>query len=281
MSKLDAFLKGLGVPAATVTALKKADEDKDSDLDTAPLIEDFKTAQRKLLENDPEIVSEIARKEQGKILDMVTKKIRVGFNLDSASIKDKKIDEVISMAVDASAKNSDKDLKTVQEENTKLAAQIKKYEDEDIPAIKADVEKQKKTFLINQKLQKKIPVADLRVPIETVDLVLNNQLLGAYDLDMDDKGEVLIFNKGTRLQAQSADKSKLLTLDDVVGETLKKNKFIKESNAEDIDPATGKKKEIQPDKQKDEELKKKIAANPHLKKAMEHEAELKKQSAKA
>lgn len=276
MSKIKEYLKSIGTPTATITALEKAEADDKSELDVSPLVDEYKATQRKLLENDPDLVSEIEGKAKGKLLDIYTRKMKAEFTLDAALIKDKTFEEVIKIAKTESSKNVDKDLKTVQEENTTLNAKLKEYEDVTIPKIKSEVENEKKAFKINTSLQKKIPSADLRVPSETVDLVLNSQIAALYDLDLDDKGEIMIYGKGTRLQAQTSDKSKILTLDDVITDILKKNKFVKESNADDIDPNTGKKKTIQPT---DEEKKRLDAMTPAQKKSLEHQKVLEKEAA--
>jgi hypothetical protein len=64
-------------------------------------------------------------------------------------------------------------------------------------------------------------------------------------------------------------------MDDVVGEVLKKNKFVKESNADDVDDKD-KQKNIQPDPNKDKD-KPKVVAAPHFDKAQQHLANLQKE----
>lgn len=269
------FLKSIGVDAKTISELTKAVKDGKDDLDVTTFVDDFKTNQKKLLENDPDLVKDIASKEKGKILDMVTRDLKKAFGLDSALIKDKDINEVITIAKAESVKGISKDLTTIQQELVDMTAKVKDYEDVKIPAIKAEVENQRKSMVIGSKLKSKLPMTDLRVPPETVDLVLNSQLAAMYDLDLDDKGEVVIYGKGTKLYAKASDGTKLLTLDDVMTDILKKNQFIKESNADDAD---GKKKNIQPEKVPGADDGKEPAKNtkaPHLNRAQQHAEDLK------
>lgn len=276
------FLKSIGVDAKTISELAKAVKDSKDDLDITSYVDDFKTTQKKLLENDPDLVKGIAAKEKGKILDMVTRDVKKAFNLDSALIKDKDIDEVIAIAKAESVKSLSKDIQTVQQENTELTAKIKEYEDVKFPALKTEVENEKKEFKILTALQKKIPVKDLRNPLDFVEEQLVSKLKKQYDLDLDDKGEPIIFSKGSKLQVKSADGTKLLTLDDAMMDILKQGQFIKESNAEDGD-ASGKKKEIQPAKVTTDDGKGGQPAKqlpPHILKAQQHAESLKKPTAK-
>lgn len=271
------FLKSIGVDSKTISELAKAAEEKKDDLDITESVASYKAAQKKIWENDPDLVSEISGREKGKLLDIYTRKIKSTFGLESAQIKDKTIEEVIAIAKAESTKGLDKNLQTLQEELMQATAKVKDFEDVQIPKIKAEVEAEKKSFLIGKKLQAKLPVDKLRVPVETAELVLNGQLAAAYDLDMDEKGELLIFNKGTRLQAKSGDGTKLLTADDIISETLNKNKFIKESNADDIDPVTGKKKvEVTPPAPVKTDA---VKLPPHLEAARKHQEEIKAQMA--
>jgi hypothetical protein len=276
---LDKLLKSLGVDSKHITEINKAIKDgKEDEFDIAPVVDDFKANQRKLMENDEDLVKEIAGKEKGKLLDIYTRKIKQEFGLDSSLIKDKAFEDVIKIAKAESNKGLDKDLQTLQKENVELTNKVKDFEEVQIPQIKSEVEKEKKAIAINNKLQKKIPVADLRVPQDTVDLVLNSKLNAIYDIDLDEKGEPVLYIKGSKLQAKSSDGTKLLTIDDAIGSILKENKFIKESNADDIDPNTGKKKEVKieaPDPANGREGKNKIVS-PHLEKAIKHKEELAK-----
>lgn len=281
------FLKSIGVDAKTISELAKAVKDGKDDLDVTSFVDDYRANQRKLLENDEELVKDIAGKERAKILDQTERKVKQRFSLSSEAIKlipiDPKnpvarIEEMLNIGYNEMQKGLSKDLTTIQQELVDMTAKVKDYEDVKIPAIKAEVENQRKSMVIGSKLKSKLPVADLRVPADTVDLVLNNQLAALYDLDLDDKGEVVIYGKGTKLYAKASDGTKLLTLDDVMTDILKKNQFIKESNADDIDPATGKKKNIQPEKVPGADDGKETPKNtkaPHLNRAQQHAEDLK------
>lgn len=278
MSKLTEYLKSIGIPAKTITALEKADKDDDKDFDVKPLVEEFNTAQKKLHENDPEMVAEIETKTKGKLMDIWTRSIKKEFNLDATAVKDKSLDEVIKIAKSESTKGLDKNLQEVQQELAAANTKIKELEETEIPKIKGEVENEKKAFKIANKLQGMLPKDDLRVPESTVQLVLSNQLAANYDIDLDDNGDLAVFLKGKKLNPKSKDGTKILTASDIIAEILKENKFIKESNAEDIDPATGKKKEVIVKKTETAGGEKKPAL-PHMTAAQQHLDNLKKEKA--
>jgi ribonuclease P protein component len=272
MSKTTEYLKSIGVTSKVIAELEKADKDDKSDLDVKPFVEEFQSHQKKLFENDPDLESTIAKKEQGKMLNLIEREIKKAFNLSAEQIKDKDWKEIVVIAKETAAKNSDKTLQELQTENTELAAKVKKFEEEDIPKIKSEVEIEKKQFHIDNKLRKFIPKEeDLRVPSETVDLVINKLLKEGYDLDIDDSGELQVFVKGKRTVPKSEDGTKLLGAKDIFDSMLKKNKFVKESNADD----TTTKKDIVVVKTGNEEADKK--KTPHQIAAEKHLEEIKKQ----
>lgn len=274
----DKLLKALGFDSKDITAIAKAVKDsKEDEIDLDELLTTYKATQRKLMENDPDLVTEVARKEKGKLLDIWTKEIRKEFGLEAADVKDKPFQDVIKLAKAESVKGTSKDLQTLEQENVDLKNKVKNFEEVEIPKVKSEVEVMKRNFKTGNKLQKKIPTADLRVPFETAEKTLRSDIAELYDLDLDDKEEILIYSKGSKLQAKSADGTKLLTLDDVVADVLKRNKYVKESNADDNDDgASGGKKNVQPDDASRSGGDKKPIL-PHMNKAQQHQETLKKE----
>lgn len=283
MSKFKEYLKALGVDAKTITAIEKAEE-KNEDIDFKPMVDEFNTGQRKLLRNDDDFIEEIQGAERGKILDQVERKLKGKFGLKPDQIKDigtggkpfERMEKIIDLAHGETIKGMDKSLQEVQAELTAANTRLKDLEETEIPKIKSEVEAEKKNFKIANKLSKLIPVDDLRVPLETVDLVLNPQLSAAYDLDLDDDGNVVVFTKGKRIQPKSADGTKLLTAQEIISDILKKNKFVKESNADDEKKDPPKKKVDVTDPEA--VRKAAVAATlPHLSAADKHLEDMRKQ----
>lgn len=252
MAVIEKLLKQIGLSSSDISAVIKADQDNEADFNIDEIVTKHKESQRILAENDPDLVEKFASKERGKQLDIITRKLKNEFGLTSDQIKDKKIEEVIGIAKIESQKGSNKDLQTLQDENLLLINKVKEYEEVKIPKIINEIENEKRIFKINNGLSKMIPNNDvLRVPTETAQLIINAKIGELYDLDMDEKGEIIVYNKGSKLQAKSQDGTKLLTANDLVESIAKANKLIKESNADDADTTTTAKKVIQPFKPED------------------------------
>lgn len=238
---IEKLLKQIGLPADKIKEVIAADKEEKSDFDIAPIVDAFKENQRALFENDGDLAEKFYARERGKQLDIVTNQIKKAFGLTSDLIKDKKIAEVIELAKAESTKGLSKEMQQLQEEALAAANKVKEYEETLIPQIKSEVAKEKKQFLINNKMRSLIPGADkLRVPAETVDKIVNADILSQYDLDMDEKGNITLFEKGKTIHAKSADGTKLLTITDAMNTVLTANKFIKESNADDNGAEGGK-----------------------------------------
>lgn len=279
MAVIEKLLKQIGLPQSTIKEVLAAEADNKEDFDVSAVVSSFKESQRTLFENDSDLEEKFKSQERGKLLDIWTNKLKKEFGLTSEQVKGLKMEEVVSLAKAESVKNGSKELTQVQEELLAANNKLKEYDEVIIPGVKSEVEREKKQFRINNKLQTIIPVDKLRVPVETVHKIVNADILSKYDLDLDDKGNVNIFEKGGKLHVKNADGTKLLTIDEAIESVLKSNKFIKESNADDGNGGAGaggagQRTNVQPTK---EELAKMSAGQ---RKALEHEAKLKAEAEK-
>ena len=276
-SELIKFLLSLGFAQADADRLAgNTPEDGTSTLDAAgadALVISFKDKQKQIYENDPELITKIQAAEKGKQLDIITRKLKATFALPAELVKDKSVEEIITLAKGEATKGYDKTTQDLQAEIMAANTKLKEYEETIIPSVRAEVDKHKKGFNINQKLTKFLAEQKLRVPMDAAFPAVESFLNSNFDIDLDDKGEFQIFTKGTKLAPQKADKTGLLTVNDIVTEQLNKFQFIEKSNG----GAGGddKKKEIipiDPDKKKDEG---KSYVPPHLEEAMKHAAAVK------
>lgn len=275
MAVIEKLLKQIGLPQSTIKEVLAAEADS-TDFDVSPVVTSFKESQRTLYENDADLAETFKAQERGKLLDIWTNKVKKDFGLTSEQVKGLKMDEVIALAKTESLKNGTKELTQIQEELLAANNKLKEFEEVTIPSVKAEVEREKKAFKINNDLQKLIPVDKLRVPVETVQKIVNADILSRYDLDVDDKGVINIFQKGSKLHVKNSDGTKLLSINDAIEDVLKTNKFIKESNADDNGGQGGQgagKRNVQPTA---EDLKK---MSPGQRKALEHEAKLQAEAA--
>lgn len=208
-------------------------EDSTETFDIETIVSDFKANQLALLKNDPELVAEIQSKEKAKQLDMFERKIKQTFNLSAEEIKDKKFEEIIALAKSKASVSSDKTTEELQTQIQQLTLENKRLMEEELPNVRKEVDNHKKRFDINQKLRSLIPSGEdkIRLPFETVEKLVKMDVEEAYDLDLNDKGELIFKVKGTDLMAQNNDKTKFLTADEIINARLEHHKALVKSNA--------------------------------------------------
>lgn len=236
MKKADliALLIKIGVTkenAEKIAATTPDDSTETFDIDA--LVTEFKSNQLNLLKNDPELVNEIQNKEKAKQLDMFERKIKQTFNLTSEEIKDKKFDEIISLAKSKANVGMDKTTEELQAQIQQLTIENKRLTEEEIPKVRGEVDLHKKKFDIENKLSSLIPSGEdkIRLPFDTVKKLVKMDIDEAYDVDLNDKGELVFKVKGSDLMAQNADKTKFLTADEIIMGRLEHHKALVKSNA--------------------------------------------------
>jgi hypothetical protein len=279
MKQLEAykkFLLSIGVPQATIDAMETDAKLDASALDITKFSTDFKAAQKALAENDSELIGRIQAAEKGKQLDIVTRKLKATFNLTPELVKDKGIEDIITLAKTESTKGLDKTAQDLQLEITGLNTKIKEFEDVKIPALLAEKDTFVKGFNIEAKIQKMLTDKKLRVPISAAYPSVKSALLEMYDLELNDKNELIAYQKGTKLQPKSTDGTKLLGVADIVQTQLETFQFIEKSNGTNTQTTTT----TQPTNE--EGKKKESTLNiPHQDAAMKHLDDIKKQTAES
>ncbi len=242
MKKVDliALLIGIGVSktnAEKIAAGTSDDFTPTEVIDQTALISELKTNQVALFKNDATIISEITGAEKAKNYDQFERKMKQVFNLTPEEIKDKKFDEIITIAKAKIGSGSDKTTEQLQAQLLDLENKVKDYEEVQIPKIKSEVSLQKKSFEIGEKFKSTIPQKNekgedsLRMPFDTVHKLLRLDLEESYDVDLDEKGAFVIKQKGSELLAKSADGTKFLSMDEFVNSRLEHHKALVKSNA--------------------------------------------------
>lgn len=236
MKKADliALLIKIGVSSenAQKIAANTADDSTET-FDIEALSAEFKSNQINLLKNDPEIVEDLQKKERAKQLDIFERKIKQTFNLTSEEVKDKKFEEIIALAKTKATVGNDKTTEELQTQIQQLTIENKRLLEEELPKVKGEVENHKKRFDIENKLAALIPSGDdkIRIPFDTAKKLIKMDVEEAYDLDLNEKGELLFKVKGTDLMAQNADKTKFLTAGEIINDRLEYHKALVKSNA--------------------------------------------------
>lgn len=232
MNKLLALLKSLGVSDADAKKIVEESKNDDSQFDVQPLIDGAIAHQRKLFENDVDIIEKFKGEERGKQLDIISRDLKKTFGLASEDIKDKSVKEIIEIARTRTVSGADKSVNDLQTELLAAHNKIKDFEENVIPQTRAEVEVQKKRVNIENELTKLIGSKKLRVPFDAAFPSIVNHLSEKYDLDIDEKKQLNVFLKGSKVQPTKDDKTGLLGLGDILDSKLKEWKFVEESNAD-------------------------------------------------
>lgn len=272
------FLASLGVPQADAEKASCLVPDTGTaQLDvtaTDAIVAAFKQKQIELVRNDKTIVEEIQRAEAAKRNDMWRTKIKKQTGLTAEEIKDKNDEEVVAMAVNKLRTKGDQTNEQLQAENIALANELKKLKEEDLPNKDKEVEGRIKAIEIDNKLKNTIAELPkkLRVSLTAGIATLKEKFGNTYDFDINDKNELVIFTKGSKLQPKSKDGTKLLTAVELITETLDGEKLLENSGA-DPDPANPKTPIVVKASTDDQaEMDRRY---PHLKKARENAEKVK------
>lgn len=236
---LIAFLLGIGIDKKVIDELA-AQKDEDT-VDLTDRLQAFKDNQRTLYENDADLVAKISGAAVGKLTDSVTRKLKADFGLKPEDLKDlKKVEDIIALAKKVSSEGKDKPLQDLEQQLMAANAKIKEFEEVVIPAEQAKATSHIKSFDREVKF-KSLFTDKYRVPIEAAFPSVKTALEAKYDFDFDDKGELVAYQKGTKLMAKNKDNTGVLSVSDLIKEQAEAFKFIEESNADDTgktNPAT-------------------------------------------
>ena len=236
-SDLIKLLLAIGVSQANAEKITaNTSDDVASSVDqtaTDLMITEFKTAQLELAKNNPDIVKPIQDAEKAKQLDIIERKIKQTFNLNAEEVKDKKIEEIVVLAKTKSATSGNATTEQLQLENMNLQAELKKIKEEEIPSIRSEVDQHKAEFNYEQGLVKMVSSFELRNPLTAVLPGVKTFLKENYDVKVDDKGEYIVYQKGTELRAKTADGNAFIALKDLLKSQMEKDGFLKQSNGGD------------------------------------------------
>lgn len=243
---LKALLKGLGISETVIT-----ESDKD-DFDVKAAVAAFNESQKAhytdIISNEirPTIEDEVTAKVEGKIYGTLNNDLKKIYGVPLDKIKDLPVHEklkVVKAQLDETySKNPSADeIKKLQEEKmewqNKYTDFEQKFNSELGNAIKA--EKQKTVAKLTEaELQKKfnsVPAEKLLGGAHSEGIYFGTKtyLSTKYDFDTDANDNMIIYTKGTQQRAtikDAAGKESFVTLDDLMLNSLKELKFLKESN---------------------------------------------------
>lgn len=277
------ILKAMGLTDAQITAM-------DGDAPTAVELEITQAVtshQRTLLENDSEFLKPIRDKAKTEIHVAYEKALKKnGIALTAEDALKKSPEEKIALLAAKAVEGKDKTVQDLEAELMTTKTELQTLKEVEIPKLRGEVDSEKASLKVTDKLMKEIiriskDGKDLRNPIDVVEAKLNMEFGNKYKIELDEKGESLIFkDKVTGLAVKNPEGTKLLGHEEILKEALSRNKFLAESNADDsIDPLTGKKKIVTPLPGKEGEETKGIVSFHGMGKAELHLEEMKKKAA--
>ena len=234
---LKKLLKSLGVTDAQIATLEAYDTMSDEDKAKHPqktFVDSVQEHVTGLLENDQAFTSRFAKAAEGKILEQVDRRLKQNFGLTADQIKEKSIEEKMTLAKTTLETQYKKTGDTLQDENATLTAKIKTLEEVEIPAIKSQVDTEKENLHIDVALNAMLADPDLRLKVSPGVIMpgLKGFLGGKYKSAVNDKRELEIVDKATGLKVKNEDGTGFLSAKDVIKSYLTDNKAIEQSNAD-------------------------------------------------
>lgn len=229
--KLLKLLLAIGISKANAELMIAEDTDP-TKVDDAVILSEFKAHQLSLHENEPTIIKKIEASQFAKVRSEVERKLKQSFGLTHEEIVDKTTDEIIKLAKAKASATTDKTVTELQQEILDKNNELKAIRETEIPAIKSQVDNEKKQFKISDILTKKVSAHKLRNPLEYVTASVGSAD-PLYDLDLDEKGDLVYYLKGSKLLPKNSDGTKFLSADDIIKGKLEVAKFLVESAADD------------------------------------------------
>lgn len=231
--KLITILVAFGIAKAEAEKYLEKVDDADVDtFDPQKIIDDYKEAQKDLLKNDKEFVGDIKKDQYAIAVKQVEAKLKKGLGLTADEVKDAKtIDEVMEVGLKKVTTKGDATNQQLQEENLKLTNEIKELKEVIIPSIESKNETVKKDLLTAAILEKTVGGLDkkLLVGMTAAMATLREKLGPAYEVTLDDKGELSILTKGDKLKPKNKAGDKFLSPKELIAEILDEEKLLENS----------------------------------------------------
>lgn len=224
MSAIESFLKKIGVPSDTISKLTS---DESAPVDE--LVSTFKVSQRDVLKNDPEFIQPIKDEIRGSELSKIEHKVKKVFGLSADDVREKKFDEIISIAHERASKSSNEGAEEMQRKLIELTNENKRLTEEIIPAKESEAKNAIKTFKRESIINSIIAKKQLIVSPDVVLPAVNNYLASNYNLDIDDAGQLIVKTKNN-LNPLNSDGTKIITFDEILDSHLATLGVVKQSN---------------------------------------------------
>jgi len=247
MEELVKFLENVGVSNETIALLK----DPEEGLKIEDLANEFKSAQREVYVNDPEIVKELESKAKGKARGSVERKIKKVFNISSEEWAENELEgdyeKALMFGFDKQKKAGSKSAQEIQAELLESNKKIEWYKDEEIPRL-LKIEKQKvDNFHIERHLRELIvnsgELAN-NIGSDVAEIVLKEELRKkGFATSLKEDGKLAILTEDGLVPLDEG-KTRNLGNAEIVKGIMNAKGLIKQSQGEPLE--TGKKSPVLP-----------------------------------
>jgi len=225
MKNIESFLKKIGVPSSTIAKLAAEEE-----IDVEPFVNGFKSSMQDVFSNDPSFIQPIKDEVRGTELSKIEHKVKKTFGLSPEEIKDKKFDEIISMAYEKMKNIPPHGAEELQNRLMELTKENKRLLEEVIPAKESESQNAIKQYKKANVLRSTLAKRDLIVKPEAILPAVESYLSSKYDYDVLENGEIEVKTKNG-LKPLNQDGTKSLTFDELIDGHLSELQVIKQSNA--------------------------------------------------
>lgn len=196
--------------------------------------------QKTLLKNDATFIGEIQKAEKGKVLSTVDSFIKKTFALTPEEVKEAKTtNDLITIGQAKTMKTAGASTEQLQQELVAANSRNKELTEVEIPKIRGEVDQAKKKIYIDSKAIKLVDGIELAVNRTAADERVLLRIERDYDVEENEKGELIPKDKKTGLQPKSSDGTKLLTLKEIILSDFEQAGFLKKSGGVPPNPAPG------------------------------------------
>lgn len=225
MTNIEKFLKKIGVPSE---AIAKLNTDAD-DVNIDDIAGEFQNIQRDVLKNNPDFIGSIRGEVKGTELSKIEQKIKKTFGLSAEDVKDKKFDDIISVAFEKMNKTAGAGAEELQRKLIELTNENKRLVEDIIPQKENEAKQAIKTFKRESFIQSAIAKRSLIVSADVVKPAVQSYLESNFNVDVDDNGELIVKTKNN-LNPLNNDGTKIVTFDEILDGHLATLGVIKQSN---------------------------------------------------
>jgi len=240
MKNIESLLKKIGFKSSDITKLMGTDELDQAAIDA--MAESFQATTREAIQNDPDFIDAIKAPLTAKERATIEGKIKKTFGLTSDEMKDKKMDEIMELAVNKIKSQHTGTADELQAKLQELARENKRLLEEVIPAKENEATGKIKSFKKDLKIREKLSsrknadgTSSFLVDPSVFLPALNANLDRDFTIDLDDKDEFIIKTKDG-LNPLSPDKTKVLTFDEILDSQLVSMNVMKQSNGKPVTP---------------------------------------------